>query len=62
MGADHPFEAHKVDSRAIYACYEQLDAKEGIESFLEKRDAEFKSSVSKDMPWFYPWWKDHQLE
>ncbi len=62
MGASHPMEAHKVDSRAIYACHELLDGKEGIASFLEKRDARFTSKVSKDMPWFYPWWEDPPLE
>jgi len=33
---DHPLEAHKVDSLAIY--YLSLkDGKEGVQSFLEKR-------------------------
>ena len=36
MGQDHPMEAHKVDSRAIYELGKGEDAKEGIESFLEK--------------------------
>ena len=37
LGADHPMEAHKVDSRAIYELGQGGDAKEGVESFLEKR-------------------------
>lgn len=51
---DHPVEAHKVDSLAIY--YQSLkDGKEGVASFLEKRKPEFKQKAS-EMPDFYPWW------
>jgi len=51
----HPIEAHKVDSLAIY--YASLkDGKEGVSSFLEKRDPNF-TQHSSDMPDFYPWWK-----
>jgi enoyl-CoA hydratase/carnithine racemase len=56
LGADHPMEGHKIDSRAIYARGRQGDAKEGVVSFLEKRPAAFPDKVSKDMPSFYPWW------
>ncbi|MFM9863476.1 MAG: crotonase/enoyl-CoA hydratase family protein [Micropepsaceae bacterium] len=56
LGADHPMEGHKIDSRAIYARGRQGDAKEGVVSFLEKRPAAFPDKVSKDMPTFYPWW------
>ena len=53
---DHPIEAHKVDSLAIY--YQSLeDGKEGVASFLEKRDPAFKQKAS-DMPKFYPWWDE----
>jgi len=57
LGADHPMEAHKLDSRAIYARGRQADAKEGVMSFLEKRPATYPDKVSDAMPDFYPWWQ-----
>ena len=62
LGADHPMEAHKVDSRAIYELGQGGDAKEGVESFLEKRPPEFPSKVSEDMPEFYPWWEERKFK
>jgi len=53
---DHPVEAHKVDSLAIY--YQSLkDGKEGVAAFLEKREPVFKQKAS-EMPPFYPWWTE----
>jgi len=54
--ADHPMEAHKIDSRAIYRLSKGADAQEGVQSFLEKRPPAFPLRVSGDMPDFYPWW------
>ncbi len=58
LSADHPMDAHRLDSRAVYARGKQSDAKEGVSSFLEKRPAHFSDSPSRDMPDFYPWWQD----
>jgi enoyl-CoA hydratase/carnithine racemase len=58
LGADHPMEAHKVDSRAIFFRGSSGDAREGVTSFLEKRPAKFPNKVSADMPPFFPWWKE----
>ncbi|HJQ58681.1 MAG TPA: crotonase/enoyl-CoA hydratase family protein [Vineibacter sp.] len=58
MGADHPMEAHKVDSKGIYARGKSADVREGVVSFLEKRKANFPDKVSKDMPVYFPWWKE----
>jgi enoyl-CoA hydratase/carnithine racemase len=57
LGADHPMEAHKVDSRGIFARGSSADVREGVTSFLEKRAAKFPDRVSKDMPAYFPWWQ-----
>jgi enoyl-CoA hydratase/carnithine racemase len=61
MGADHPMEAHKVDSKAVFGRGRQSDAKEGVMSFLEKRPPEFADKPSSDMPSFYPWWDERKF-
>ena len=55
-GAQSPWDAHRLDSRAIYARGRAGDAKEGVVSFLEKRPPVYPDKVSNDMPDFYPWW------
>ena len=61
LGADHPMEAHKIDSRGIYYRGRSADSKEGVESFLEKRDANYPCQVSNDMPEFFPWWDERKF-
>ncbi len=53
---DHPMESHKVDSRAIQALGAMADAKEGVTSFLEKRDPQWSLSVANDLPDVFPNW------
>ena len=56
-GAASPWDAHRLDSRAIYARGRAGDAREGVMSFLEKRPPAYPDKVSTDMPDFYPWWE-----
>ncbi|GMN13114.1 crotonase/enoyl-CoA hydratase family protein [Altererythrobacter sp. MTPC7] len=60
--ADHPMEAHRIDSRSIYRLSRSSDAKEGIASFLEKRPPDYPDTVSGDMPDFYPWWEEAEYK
>ncbi len=62
LGADHPMEAHKVDSRGIFHLGRGADAREGVVSFLEKRSPDFTSKPSQDMPEFFPWWEERNFE
>jgi enoyl-CoA hydratase/carnithine racemase len=57
---DHPMEAHKIDSRGIYARGASADVKEGVVAFLEKRKANFPEKVSTDMPPYFPWWMERK--
>jgi enoyl-CoA hydratase/carnithine racemase len=56
LGADHPMEAHRIDSLGMAYTGRSADAYEGITSFLEKRPPRFSQKPSTDMPPFYPWW------
>lgn len=62
LGADHPMEAHKIDSRGVEATGKTEDAREGVLSFLEKRAPNFPGRVSRDMPAFFPWWEPRRFE
>ena len=50
LAATHPEEAHVLDSMAMEKMGKSPDIKEGIASFLEKRDPNFPMKVSKDLP------------
>jgi enoyl-CoA hydratase/carnithine racemase len=54
LGAPHPMYAHRIDSRGIQTRGASADVKEGVESFMEKRDAHFPNRVSSDIPDIFP--------
>lgn len=54
LGAAHPMEAHRADSRAMFARGQSDDAREGVTSFLEKREPEFTDRVSAGLPEIFP--------
>jgi enoyl-CoA hydratase/carnithine racemase len=55
LGQSHPMDAHRADSRAMFARGQSADAIEGVTSFLEKRDATFPDRVSDGLPDILPW-------
>ena len=61
LGAAHPMDAHRVDSRGIQLRGRSRDVAEGVMSFLEKRPAAFPDTVSADMPDIFPDWQEPEF-
>ena len=58
LGASHPMEAHRADSRGIQIRGRSKDVAEGVTSFLEKRAPQFVETVSRDLPDIFPDWDE----
>lgn len=61
LGARHPMEAHRVETRAMHIRGQAEDAREGVTSFLEKRRAEFGMTVSNDFPDVFTDWDEPEF-
>ena len=61
LGASHPMEAHRADSRGIQERGRSADSKEGVVSFLEKRDAVYPDKVSQGLPNIFPNWEEPEF-
>jgi enoyl-CoA hydratase/carnithine racemase len=62
LGAAHPMETHRIDSRAIYDTGRMADAAEGVAAFLEKRDPAWSLAPSRDLPDWFPWHPEPPFE
>ena len=58
---DHPMDTHRADSRAIQSLGAMADAREGVTSFLEKRDPAWTLRPSQDTPDVFPWWEEPEF-
>ena len=58
LASEHPMQAHRRDSRAIWARGRAGDAKEGVVSFLEKRAPVYPDQVSERWDEFAEWFDE----
>ena len=61
LGASHPMDAHRADSRGIQERGRSNDSKEGVVSFLEKRAAKYPDRVSDGLPDIFPGWEEPEF-
>lgn len=55
LGAPHPMEAHRIESKGFHWTGQQIDSLEGIAAFLDKRLPNYTMSPHTNMPGYYPW-------
>jgi hypothetical protein len=47
---------HLLDSKILLELFSSADKKEGIDAFMQKRQADFKGTMEKNAPSVWPWW------
>jgi enoyl-CoA hydratase/carnithine racemase len=58
LGADSPWEAHRLDSKGVHLLGQAPDVAEGVTAFLEKRPPHFPMRVSTGLPDLGPRWPE----
>ena len=58
LGAAHPMEAHRADTRAMRQRGASADAKEGVAAFKAKRLPNFPDLLSEGLPDIFPGWQE----
>ena len=47
-----------MDSKILLELFDGKDKKEGIDSFLEKREPLFRGNMEDNAPSVWPWWEN----
>jgi hypothetical protein len=46
-----------LDSKIFLEMLQSKDSEEGMKSFMQKREPDFKGTMKEDAPLEWPWWK-----
>ncbi|TDZ32064.1 Enoyl-CoA hydratase AKT3-1 [Colletotrichum spinosum] len=57
-----PEEAHLLESEIFFDLFGGKDAREGMESFMQKRPPKFEATMEEDAPSAYPWWEEKYVK
>ena len=60
-GPDNSEETQFLTSKILIDLFKGRDRDEGVNSFLQKRQANFEGTMEKDAPRAWPWWKEVEV-